>query len=292
MEASNGITAREQVQIEEANASGRTPVVFVHGLWLHADSWKPWMEFFRNAGYAPLAPGWPGDPETVEESRQHPEAFAGKGINDVTDHYAAIIRRLAIAPLIIGHSFGGLITEKLLGMGLGAAGVAIDAAPFRGVLPLPLSALKSAFPVLGNPANRSRAVSLTEAQFRFGFTNALPADEASQLYQQHAIPAPGRPMFQAATANLDFGTEATVNYRNAKRGPLLLISGSEDRTVPFAITNASYKRLRQSQAVTELKRFAGRGHSLTIDKGWRELAEYALDFARRSEQGISAVGAA
>lgn len=297
MEASNDVmtdreTARERSEIDAANASGRTPVVFVHGLWLHASSWKPWMDFFRNAGYAPLAPGWPGDPETVEESRKHPEAFAGKGINDVTRHYEAIIRQLVVPPLIIGHSFGGLIAEKLLGMGLGFAGVAIDAAPFRGVLPLPLSALKSAFPVLGSLSNHSRAVSLTAEQFRFGFTNALPEEEAARLYLEHAIPAPGRPLFQAATANIDPNTEARVDYKNPKRGPLLLISGSDDNTVPFAITNASYKRQLTSKAVTELKTFKGRGHSLVIDHGWQELAEYALDFAKRSAQGTAVSGAA
>ncbi|HEX3554660.1 MAG TPA: alpha/beta hydrolase [Thermoanaerobaculia bacterium] len=280
MVTENTITAREQAEIEAANASGHTPVVFVHGLWLHASSWSRWIDLFREAGYAALAPGWPDDPESVEESRQHPEVFAGKGVDEVTDHYAAIIRQLKKSPVIIGHSFGGLITQQLLGLGLGAAAVAIDPAPFRGVLPLPFSALKAAFPVLGNPANLKRAVSLTAEQFRFAFANAVSEQEAAELYATFAIPAPGRPLFQAATANIDPTTEAKVNVKNATRGPLLLISGEKDNTVPFAITHAEFKQYEKSAAVTEFQQIDGRGHSLTIDSGWREVADHALAFAK------------
>jgi len=275
------ITAREQAEVEAANASGKRPVVFVHGLWLHATSWDRWAAFFREAGYAPLAPGWPGDPETVEASRQNPEAFAGKGVDDATDHYAAIIRQLQIAPVLVGHSFGGLIVQKLLGMGLGAAGVAIDPAPFRGVLPLPFSSLKSAFPALGHPSTYKHTVSLTAEEFRYAFANAVSEQEAAELYATFPIPTPGRPLFQAATANLDPGTEARVDVKNETRGPLLLISGKEDHTVPFAITHAEYERYRHSTAVTELQEIDGRGHSLTIDSGWREVAEHALAWAKR-----------
>jgi len=275
------ITAREQSEIDAANASGRTPVVFVHGLWLHASSWDSWAALFREAGYATLAPGWPDDPESVEESRRHPEVFAGKGVEEVTEHYAAIIRRLAKPPVIVGHSFGGMITQKLLGEGLGAAAVAIDPAPFRGVLPLPFSSLRSAFPVLGNPANLRRAVSLTAEQFRYGFTNAVSEEEAADLYATFPIPGSGRPLFQAATANFDPGTEASVDVKNVTRGPLLILSGTEDHTVPPAITHAEYRRYEKSPAVTELQEIEGRGHSLTIDSGWREVADRALAFAKR-----------
>ncbi len=275
------ITTREQAEIDAANASRGRPVVFVHGLWLHATSWERWAELFRAAGYAPLSPGWPGEPESVATSREHPEAFAGVGVEAATDHHAAILRRLKAPAVLVGHSFGGMIAQKLLGMGLGAAAVAIDAAPFRGVLPLPFSALKAAFPVLANPANLHRAVSLTEEQFRFAFANAVPAEEASQLYQTFAIPAPGRPLFQAATANLDPGTEASVDLA-ATDAPLLLIAGKEDHTVPPAITHAELKlHQKKSSGVTELQEIDGRGHSLVIDGGWREVAERALAFARR-----------
>jgi pimeloyl-ACP methyl ester carboxylesterase len=228
-----------------------------------------------------LAPGWPDEPDTVEAARMHPEAVAGKGLREATNRYAAVLRKLKRPAILIGHSFGGLIAEKLLARGLGAAAIAIDAAPFRGVLPLPLSALKSALPVLANPANVNRAVSLTEEQFRFSFGNALSADEAAQLYAAFAIPSPGRPVFQAATANIHPRTTATVDYDNPHRGPLLLISGANDNTVPFAITDASYKRFKESPAVTELRSFADRGHSLIVDHGWRELAECSLDFVHR-----------
>lgn len=281
MATASTITAREQAEIDAANASGRTPVVFVHGLWLHASSWDRWAALFAEAGYATLAPGWPGDPETVEASRQHPEAIADKGVEEATEHYASIIRQLKTSPVVVGHSFGGMITQKLLGEGLGTAGVAIDPAPFRGVLPLPFSSIKSSFPVLGHPSKLHQAVSLTAEEFRYGFANAVSEQEAAGLYATFAIPAPGRPLFQAATANFDPGTEAKVDVKNETRGPLLLISGMDDHTVPYAITHAEYKRYEGSQAVTELQQIAGRGHSLTIDSGWREVADLALAFAKR-----------
>lgn len=276
------ITEREQREIDHANASDRRPIVFVHGLWLHASSWNPWRAFFDEAGYATLAPGWPGEPETVADSRRRPEAFVGLGVAEVTEHYASIIRSLKRAPLLIGHSFGGLVVQKLLGQGLGAGGVAIDAAPFRGVLPVPFSAIRSAFPVLRDPANRKRAVSLSRAQFRYGFANAVSPAVADQLYDTFAIPAPGRPLFQAVTANLDPRTEASVDFESAKRGPLLMISGDEDHTVPYAITRASYDKQKRAKTVTELETFPNRGHSLTIDPGWRELAAHARDFFERN----------
>ncbi len=282
MATARTITDREQREVGRANVSDRTPVVFVHGLWLHASSWDPWRKFFEDAGYATLAPGWPGDPETVADARRRPEAFAGIGVNDATTHYAAIIRQLNRPPIIVGHSFGGLIAQKLLGLGLGVGGVAIDPAPFRGVLPLPLSALKAGLPVLRNPANRRRAVSLTREQFRYAFGNTLSTEHADALYEAFAIPAPGRPLFQAATANIDPETEASVDTHNTERGPLLLISGDEDHTVPFAMTRASYERQKRTGAVTELETFRHRGHSLTIDDGWREIAERSVAFLHRN----------
>jgi non-heme chloroperoxidase len=275
------ITQHEAGQIDTANASGRTPVVFVHGLWLLPSSWDRWQTHFHEAGYATLAPGWPDDPETVAEAKAHPEVFAGKSIREVADHFERVIRKLDRKPAIIGHSFGGLLAQILAGRGLSTATVAIDPAPFRGVLPLPISALRAASPVLSNPLNRGRAVPLTYDQFRYAFANAVSEDEARELYANYAVPTSGEPLFQAAAANLNPWTEAKVDTKNPERGPLLILDGELDHTVPWAIANASYKRQKRNEGVTEIQRIAGRGHALTIDSGWREIAEIALTFVRR-----------
>lgn len=275
------ITEHEAQQVEAANRTGLQPVVFVHGLWLLPSSWDRWAALFEEAGYTALTPGWPDDPETVEEANVHPEVLAKKTVGQVADHFEEIVGRLDRKPAVVGHSFGGLLTQILAGRGLSAASVAIDPAPFRGVLPLPVSALKSSSPVLGNPANRNRAVPLTYEQFRYAFANAVSEDEAKQLYNEFAVPAPGAPLFQAATANFNPWTEAKVNSKNPERGPLLLISGEQDHTVPWAIANASYKKQKRNEGVTEITEIRGRGHSLTIDSGWREVADTALAFVRR-----------
>jgi non-heme chloroperoxidase len=275
------VSDQEREQIEQANASGRTPVVFIHGLWLLPSSWDRWAAVFEEAGYTPLTPSWPDDPETVEEAHAHPEVFAQKTVGQVADHFEEVITGLSQKPAVIGHSFGGLIAQIIAGRGRAAVSVAIDPAPFRGVLPLPISSLKSSRPVLGNPANRNRAVPLTYEQFRFGFANAVDEDEARELYDTFAVPAAGAPLFQAATANLNPWTEAKVNSRNPERGPLLIVSGEKDNTVPWAIANASYKKQQRNDAVTEIVEMPNRGHALTIDSGWREVADTALAFVRR-----------
>ncbi len=275
------ITEHELEQCQRANQTGRQPVVFVHGLWLLPSSWDRWAALFEDNGYTTLTPGWPDDPDTVEEAKAHPEVFAGKSIGQVADHFETIIRGLTRKPAIIGHSFGGLLTQILAGRGLAVASVAIDPAPFRGVLPLPISALKSASPVLGNPANRNRAVPLTYEQFRYGFANAVSEEEARQLYETYSVPTPGKPLFQAATANLNPWTEAKVDTGNPGRGPLLIISGERDHTVPPAIANASYRQQQDNQGVTEIVQMPNRGHALTIDNGWREVADTALAFVKR-----------
>ena len=274
-------TEHEQEEIDRANSSGKTPVVFIHGLWLLASSWDRWAALFEEAGYIAVAPGWPDDPETVEEAEAHPDVFAGKTVGQVADHYGDVIGKLTKKPAVIGHSFGGLLTQIVAGRGLSAVSVAIDPAPFRGVLPLPFSALKSASPVLGNLANRSRAVPLTYDQFRYAFANAVSEDEAHQLYETFAVPAPGAPLFQAATANLNPWTEAKVDTKNPDRGPLLILDGEKDHTVPWAIANASYKKQKGNSSATEIVKVPNRGHSLTIDSGWREVADIALAFVRR-----------
>ena len=267
--------------VERANATGRVPVVFIHGLWLLPSSWDRWAALFEEAGYTALTPGWPDDPDTVAAANANPEVFARKSIGDVAEHYSAVIEQLDRKPAVIGHSFGGLLTQIIAGRGQAVASVAIDAAPFRGVLPLPISALRAAKPVLANPLNRHRAVPLTYEQFRYAFANAVSEDEAKALYEEFAVPASGEPLFQAAAANLNPWTEAKVDTENPDRGPLLLISGEDDHTVPWAIVHASYERQKRNPGVTEVVQIPNRGHALTIDKGWREVAQTALDFVKR-----------
>lgn len=264
-------------------AEHATPVVFIHGLWLHATSWRPWIELFAEHGYAPSAPGWPGDGDTVRQTRDNPDAVANHGIDEVTAHYAKIIDGLDEPPVLVGHSFGGMLVEKLLGENYGRAGIAIDAAQIKGVLPLPLSALHATLPVFKNPANKHRAVSLTADEFAYAFGNALDRDESDRLYGQWTIPAPGRPLFEAAVANFSLHSPAEVHTDNTNRGPLLLIMGGRDNTVPEAITKATLKQYRHSPAVTDLSEFADRGHSLTIDRGWRAVAESCLSWLDAQE---------
>jgi pimeloyl-ACP methyl ester carboxylesterase len=262
----------------------RTPVVFIHGLWLHASSWEGWLDLFREEGYEPVAPGWPGDSDTVELSRANPDAIANRGIDEVTQHYARIVAALGRPPVLIGHSFGGMIAEKLLGQDYGAAAIAIDAAQIKGVLPLPLSALRATLPVFKNPGNIHHAVSLTADEFRYGFGNAVSAEESDEIYQRYTIPAPGRPLFEAAAANFSLHSPAKVATDNESRGPLLLIMGGQDHTVPEAITKATLKQYRHSSAVTDLVEFPDRGHSLTVDRGWRAVAEACLEWL--GKQGL------
>jgi non-heme chloroperoxidase len=275
------ITGHEKQEVERANKTGLPPVVFVHGLWLLPSSWDRWAKVFEEAGYTALTPGWPDDPDTVSEANANPEAFAEKTIGQVADHFDEIIRGLKVKPAIVGHSFGGLLAQILAGRGLASATVAVDPAPFRGVLPLPVSALKSAWPVLHNPANCNRAIPLTFEQFRFGFANAVSEEEAHELYKTFAVPASGAPLFQAASANLNPWTEAKVDTENSTRGPLLIISGQKDNTVPWAIANASFKQQERNSAVTEIVEISNRGHALTIDSGWHEVADKALAFIKR-----------
>jgi non-heme chloroperoxidase len=267
--------------VDEANATGRPPVVFIHGLWLLPSSWDRWAAVFAEAGYAPVSPGWPDDPETVAEANAHPEAFAGKTVGQVADSYSAVIGKLDRKPAVIGHSFGGLLAMIVAGRGLAAATVAIDSAPFRGVLPLPFSALKASAPVLGNPLNRHRAVPLTFDQFRYAFASAVSEEEAYQLYEEFAVPASGAPLFQAATANLNPWTEARADFHTADRGPLLVVAGGADNTSPHAINAAIYQQQKDNPNPTEFVEIPGRGHSITIDSGWREVCDTALAFVDR-----------
>ncbi|WP_062518785.1 alpha/beta hydrolase [Demequina silvatica] len=273
------LTAQEVREIDAANASGRPTALLIHGLWLLASSWDAWQEKLEGAGYAVVVARWPEEPADVEDARNRPEAFAGVGVQEVTDHVAQIARELDRRPLVIGHSFGGLLAQRVADLGLAAATVAIDPAPFKGVLPLPASTLKASFPVLGNPANRTRTVTLTFDQFRYGFANAVSEDEARALYTEHHVAAPGRPLFQAATANLTAGAATRLDPRNPARGPLLVISGEKDTIVPRAIAHAAYRLQSRNGSATEFVEIPGRGHSLVIDSGWDQVADVALAFA-------------
>jgi pimeloyl-ACP methyl ester carboxylesterase len=275
------ITEHEAKQIEAANAAGRTPVVFIHGLWLLASGWDNWAAVFEQAGYAAVTPVWPDDPETVEQARANPGVFAGKTLGQIADHTAEVIARLDKKPAVMGHSTGGLLCQMIADRGLSAATVAIDPGPFRGVLPLPLSALKSAAPVLKNPLNRRKAITLTLDQFKYGWANALSDEEATILYETHHVAAPGVALMQMANANLNPFTEAKLDPKNPARGPLLIIDGEVDHTVPWAIAEASYKKQSRNTAVTEIVKVPNRGHSLTIDSGWREVCDTALAFVKR-----------
>ena len=275
------LTEREREQVERANAGDRTPAVFIHGLWLLPSSWDNWVGAFDEAGYSGVTPVWPDDPLTVEEARADPDAFAKKSLRQVEEHTAEVIGALDRKPAVLGHSTGGLLAQMIAGRGLSAVTVAIDPGPFRGVLPLPLSALKSAFPVLSNPLNRNRAITLTPDQFKYGWANALSEEEAKEAYERYHVAAPGKALMQMANANLNPFTEAKADTRNPERGPLLIIDGEVDHTVPWAIANASYKKQSRNPAVTEIVKIPNRGHSLTIDNGWREVADTAIEFVKR-----------
>jgi non-heme chloroperoxidase len=275
------LTDHEIEQVERANATRATPVVFIHGLWLLPSSWEAWAALFEQAGYAPLTPVWPDDPETVEGARAEPEVLAKKTLRQVADHTTEIINALDKEPALIGHSTGGLLAQMLAGQGLSAATVAIDPGVFRGVLPLPGSVLKGVGPFLVNPLTRGRAITLTFDQFKYGWANALDEKEAKELYDTFHVAGSGISLVQMGNANLNPWTEAKVNTKNPNRGPLLIIDGEKDHTVPWAIANAAFKRQRRNPGVTEIVRMPNRGHSLTIDHGWHEVAETALAFVKR-----------
>jgi pimeloyl-ACP methyl ester carboxylesterase len=239
------------------------------------------VDLFKQAGYAPLTPDWPDDPETVEEARANPDVLAKKTLKQVADHTADVIGKLEKKPAVMGHSTGGLLAQILAGRGLSAATVAIDPGVFRGVLPLPLSVLKGVGPFLVNPRTRGRAITLTFDQFTYGWTNALDEDESKRLYDTYHVAGSGIALAQMGNANLNPWTESKVDTKNLDRGPLLILDGEKDHTVPWAIANAAYKRQKRNPSVTEIKKMPNRGHSLTVDHGWQEVAQAALDFVKR-----------
>lgn len=264
--------------------SAQVPVVFVHGLWIHSSSWEGWMDAYRESGYAPSAPGWPGDGESVAATRANAGAVAGFGLEDIARVYRGVIGGLEERPVVVGHSFGGLIAQKLLAGGYARAAVAIDPGQIKGVKPVPLAQIRSGLPVLSNPGNKKKAVSLTRKQFRYGFGNAIPESESDELFERWAIPGPGKPLFEASTANFSKSSPAAVDTHKSDRGPLLIIGGGKDHTVPEVVAKAAHKLYAGSSAVTDYHAFPDRGHSLVIDHGWREIADYTLAWLQR--QGI------
>lgn len=276
-----GLSERESKQVDAANTSGKTAVVFIHGLWLLPSSWDNWVGLFEENGYAGVTPDWPGDPETVADARANPDALARNTLTGIADHTAEVIAALDRKPAVMGHSTGGLLAQMIADRGIAGATVGIDPGPFRGVLPVPVSALRSAMPVLKNPFGRNRAVTLTLDQFKYGWANALSDEEAKRIYEAYHVAAPATPLMQMVNANVNPVTEAKLDPKNPERGPLLIIDGEVDHTVPWAIANASYKRQSRNEAVTEIAKIPNRGHSLTIDDGWREVAESALAFVKR-----------
>ncbi|WP_020107534.1 alpha/beta hydrolase [Nocardia sp. 348MFTsu5.1] len=259
-----------------ASPGKANPVIFIHGLWIHSSAWAPWIELFTENGYSASAPGWPGDGDTVQQTRENPDALNNIGIQQICEHYAEIISALDVKPIVIGHSFGGLIAQELLANDHAVAAIAIDPAPIKGVKALPFSQLKSGFPVLSNPANKKKTVSLTAKQFHYSFGNTLTEEASGELFEKWTIPGPGRPLFEDATANFHRDSPAAVDTHKAVRGPLLLISGSEDHTVPAKVTREVLKMYADSGSVTDYQEFEGRGHSLTIDDGWKEIAAASL----------------
>jgi pimeloyl-ACP methyl ester carboxylesterase len=257
------------------------PIVFVHGLWLSPRSWEGWKGRFEIRGHHVLAPAWPRMQGDVEDIRRDPTPLNGLGVTEITDHYAEIIRGLDRPPIIIGHSFGGLVTELLLDRSLGAAGVALSPAPVKGVLRLPLAQLRSAFPVLSNPANRKRTVELTPQQFHYAFTNTMSDAESQAAYDRYEVPGPGRVIFQAAFANFNPNAVTKADFHKDDRAPLLIVGNGEDHTVPAAVSREAAKRLGKSKAVVDYKEFPGRPHFTAGAPGWEDVADYALEWATR-----------
>jgi pimeloyl-ACP methyl ester carboxylesterase len=254
-------------------------IVLIHGLWMTALSWENWVQRFESKGYKVIARSWPGVEGDLEELRRDPSGLGKLSVSDIVDHYQGIIEALDRPPIIMDHSFGGLFTQILLDRGLGAAGVTIDPAPVKGILLLPFSALRVAFPVLSNPFNYHQAAGITKDQFRYAFGNLLSEEESKAAYERYAVPGPDHLLFQASLANFDPHAETTVDFRNNDRVPLLLVAGGKDHVAPASVTKTNYDLFKRSQAVTAYKEFPERSHFTCIEPGWEEVADFALAWA-------------
>ena len=266
-------------------------IVLIHGLWMTPRSWEKWVARYESRGYRVLAPAYPGLEVEVEALRADPSPIEALTVPETVEHYEGIVRELESPPIIMGHSFGGALTQILLDHGLGAAGVAIDSVPAEGVKVVPLSQIKATFPVLKNPANRHRAVPFTPEQFHYAFTNTLGEEESAKVYERYHVPAPGRWVWGGVLANFEPGHQETwVNFENDDRAPLLFIAGGEDHIMPASVNRSNAKHYEKSSAVTEYKEFPGRSHYTVGQEGWEEVADYALDWA--TENAISGAAAA
>ena len=263
-----------------ADPSAPDTIVLIHGLWVTPRSWEKWVEHYENKGYRVLAPAYPGFEVEVEALNEDPSPIEASTIPAVVEHLEGIVGELERAPIIMGHSAGGLFTQILLEHGYGAAGVAIDSAPAEGVRVTPISQIRSLFPVLRNPANRMRAVPFTPEQFHYAFTNTLSREESDKVYERYHIPAPGRFVWAGPLANFTPGHQDTyVDFGNEERAPLLFIAGGEDNLMPPAVNQSNAKKYRNSSAVTDYHEFEGRSHYTVGEDGWEEVADYALEWA-------------
>jgi pimeloyl-ACP methyl ester carboxylesterase len=268
-----------EIRMSDTDSNAAGTIVLIHGLWVTPRSWEGWRHHYEARGYRVITPAWPGLDREVEDLRRDPAGIAGVGLREVTDHYETVIRGLDHPPIVMGHSFGGTVVQILLDRGLGRAGVAIDSAAVKGVLPLPLSTLRSTWPVLGNPANRNKAVQLTAEQFHYAVTNTLSETESAARYERYAAPGPARVLFQGAFANFNPRAATRIDFRNPRRAPLLFIAGGADHIVPPKVNKANWHLYRKSPAVTDYREFPGRSHFTVGQKGWEEVADYALDWA-------------
>ena len=263
-------------------------IVLIHGLWLTPRSWEGWKARFEERGHKVLAPAWPRMAGEVEEIRRDPSVLNGLGVTEIVDHYDRIVRGLGAPPVIMGHSFGGLVTELLLDRGLGAAGVALSPAPVKGVLRLPPAQIRTAFPVLGNPTNKNKTVGLTPNQFRYAFTNTMSDEDAQAAYERYQVPGPGRVLFQAAFANFNPRAVTKVDFHKDDRPPLLVVGNGADHTVPASVSKEAATRLGKSRAVVDYKEFVGtpalHGRRARLGSGGRLRARMGEPPHRRARQ--------
>ena len=262
-------------------------IVLIHGLWMTALSWEQWVKHYADKGYRVVAKSWPGMDIPIDELRRDPSPIATLGVTEIVDHYEKIISELDAPPIIIGHSFGGLITQILLDRGLGASGVAIAPAPVKGIIFLPFSTLRVSFPALSNPANIHRAEPLTPDQFHYAFTNNMSEEESLTIYNRYAVPGPDRVLFQGALANFNPHAATAVDFHNNNRAPLLLISGGKDHVSPASVVQANFKLYGKSTAVTAYKEFPERTHLTLGQVGWESVADLALEWAESNSHDTS-----
>jgi pimeloyl-ACP methyl ester carboxylesterase len=259
--------------------SSAPPIVLIHGLWMTALSWEHWVDRYQRQGFEVIARSWPGVDGDIAALRRDPSGLDRLGITEIVEFYAGVIGGLDRKPIIMGHSFGALITQILLDDGWGTAGVSIDSAPVKGVFRLPWSALRSAFPGLKNPANRHRAVTLTPEEFHYAFTNTMTDEASRTAYERYAVPGPGRPLFEAAFANFNPHAASKIDFKNDERAPLLVIAGRVDHVSPPSINRTIAKLQHRSKSITAYKEFPGRSHFILGQPGWEEVADFALAWA-------------